>query len=112
MEKHKHPFVAGVLTGCLEATINYPLVSPSCPPSHPTPPRPSRGSQTEGSPSAAQEYTKSQIQLTKGVYSSPFDVIRQTVARAGPLGEAATPSRAGGDGDPPLTLQRRPCIPA
>ena len=86
MEKHKHPFVAGVLTGCLEATINYPLVSPA----QPTPPSSCPGP-WRGPPltrSAPQEYTKSQIQLTKGVYSSPFDVVRQTVARAGPLGEA------------------------
>jgi hypothetical protein len=25
METHKYPFVAGVITGAVEATINYPM---------------------------------------------------------------------------------------
>ena len=57
METHKHPFAAGVLTGCLEASINYPM-----------------------------EYTKAQLQLTKGVYTGPLDVVRQTLHKSGAPG--------------------------
>ena len=57
MVAHKHPFAAGVLTGCLEATINYPM-----------------------------EYTKAQLQLTKGVYTSPLDVVRKTLRNSGAVG--------------------------
>ena len=32
------------------------------------------------------EYTKAQLQLTKGMYSGPVDVVRQTLSASGPVG--------------------------